>query len=407
MVSRYYPLVLVVAGSLAGAQFASAAVVFKPGEKSRAVAPGEEEVSGDAQQLFSAAQAAENRGDTKRAMRAYRQLVRRYPKDTLAAGAAFRFAQLQEKEGDPMKAAAAYRVMVENYPKSPHFEEAIEAQFRIGEMYLAGKKLKLLGIPIRNATERAVTIFAGIVRSAPYSKQAPRAQFNIGLANEKQGNAEAAVKAYQAVSEKYPDTAVAADAQYQIGYLWLTAARSGTRDAKAAENARNGFEDFLARYPRSEKAPQARENLRLLDQKETTNAFQIARYYDKQKNYKAAVIYYYDVMRQQPGSPQSAQAQRRVEELRPRVGEEVIKMAQAVPKKVEPKITATDGGTGRRSSGSTPMRLSPDDVNVLPPPEYDESLPPPAPAVPSSMWDDEPAPAASPTPAPDEDQSDS
>jgi outer membrane protein assembly factor BamD len=377
MVPCKYPFVLALLCSCAFLQVAPAAVVFKAKDKERALAPGEEEISGNAQQLFARAQQAENAGNRRQAIRAYRQIVRRYPKDTLAPGAAFRFAKLQEEQGDFVKAAAAYRVMVEQYPKSPHFEEAIEAQFRIGEMFLGGKKLKLLGVPIRSGLDNAITIFAGIVRTAPYSKYAPRAQFNIGLANEKRGDEEAAVKAYVAVSEKYPDTPVAADAQYQIGYLWLAAARSGGRDAKAAENAKNGFQDFLARYPKSEKAPQARENLRLLDQKQTTNAFQIARFYDKQKNYKAAVFYYYDVMRQQPGSEQSDQARRRVEQLRPRVGEEVIKMAQEVPKKTAPKYTASES-TGRRSSGSTPMRLSPEDVNVLPPPEYDESLPPPS-----------------------------
>ena len=96
-------------------------------------------------------------------------------------------------------------MVVENYPKSPHFRESIEAQFRIGEMYLNGKKLKLLGIPIKSSMEKAIEIFAAIVRTAPYGKYTARAQFNIGLATEKQGNADAAVTAYTAVVEKFPE----------------------------------------------------------------------------------------------------------------------------------------------------------------------------------------------------------
>ncbi|CAN5792925.1 hypothetical protein BH20VER1_BH20VER1_00060 [soil metagenome] len=402
MLPRIYPSVLLLLCCLLLPAGLSAAVVFKPGEKTRYLAPGDEEVSGNAQQLFQMAQEAENSGNWGRAQKLYRQIVRRHPKDTLAAGAAYRFAYLHEKNGDLMKAAGAYRVVVENYPRSPNFEESIEAQFRIGEQYLNGKKLKLLGIPIRSAVERSIEIFAAIVRTAPYGRYTARAQFNIGLANEKQSNYEAAVKAYQAVAEKFPEHAVAADAQYQIGYLWFNAARTGTRDAKAAENARNGFEDFLARYPRSEKAPQARENLRMLDQKETTNAFQIARFYDKQKNYKAAVIYYYDVIRQQPGSPQSQQARQRVEELRPKVGDEVIKAAAAPPKKPAAMTAAARTGSGR---SSVPMRLSPSDVSALPPPEYDESLPPPATLMPDTTLapdvpSDESEPEATPTPTP-------
>ena len=308
MRSRLHLLSLLVTGLLAFPIVCPAAVVFRPRGGAKYVGSGDEEISGNAQELFQIGQAAENRGDPRRAAKAYRTLLRKYPKDTLAPGAAYRHGVMLERSNDYLKAAEAYRVVVERYPRSQNFDEAIEAQFRIGEMYLNGKKLKLLGIPVRSALDRAVQIFGGIVQSAPYGRYTARAQFGIGLANEKQKDAPKAVAAYQAVVEKFPNDPVAADAQYQIGYLWFVTARNGVYDAKAAANAKTGFEDFLFRYPKSEKVAQARENLRILEQKLTTGSFEIAKYYDKQKNYRAAVIYYNDVIRQLPGSPQSARA---------------------------------------------------------------------------------------------------
>jgi outer membrane protein assembly factor BamD len=133
----------------------------------------------NAQELFQTAQAAENRGNRGRAAKAYRAILRKYPKDTLAAGAAFRYAVMLEQNGDYIKAATAYRNYAEKYPRSPNFDEAIEAQFRIGEMYLNGKKVKLLGIPVKSAIDKSLGIFAGIVRSAPYGKYTARAQLFI------------------------------------------------------------------------------------------------------------------------------------------------------------------------------------------------------------------------------------
>lgn len=373
-----------------------ASVIFKPGEQARYEAPGEEKMSGDAQQLFQIAQDAENRGDLKRAQKAYRAIVRKHRRDALAAGAAFNFAKVTEQMGDYLKAASAYRVVVEEYPKSPRFDEAIEAQFRIGEMYLAGKKIKLLGIPFKPSMDHAIEIFSAIVRTAPYGKYTARAQFNIGLANEKQSNTGAAVLAYQAVVEKFPDTSIAADAQYQIGYIWMTAARTGVRDAKSAANARTAFEDFLFRYPKSEKAAQARENLRRLEQKQTTDAFQIAKFYDKQKNYRAAVIYYNDVIRQQPSSTEGDRAKRRVSELRAKVGDAGLQAAEltaATAKKPKPKLPPMPTGAAPGSERG-PMRGSPGSSTPLPPPEYDESLPPPASISPDTTT----APAPAPTP---------
>src|SRR5438132_14036375 len=103
-----------------------------------------------------------------------------------------------EQVHDYLVAAGAYRVVVTNYPTSPHFLEAIEAQFRIGEMYLAGKKLKVLGIPLATSMDRAVEIFAAVIRTAPYGKYTAREQFDIGLAREKQCAKEAALQVSEA-----------------------------------------------------------------------------------------------------------------------------------------------------------------------------------------------------------------
>ncbi len=181
-----------------------ASVIFQPGKKPKYVAPGEEEMSGDAAELFQIGQTAEREGNTKRAIRAYKSLVKRHPRDKLAPTALYRAGQLQEQLHQLTPAADSFRELVERYPSSPNFEEAIEGQFRAGELYLNGKKLKVLGIPIASALDRAVTIFANVVRTAPYGKYTARAQFDIGLAREKQGANDAAIQAYQAVVDKFP-----------------------------------------------------------------------------------------------------------------------------------------------------------------------------------------------------------
>lgn len=377
-----------------------APVVFKPGKGVKYQAPGEEEVSGTARELFDIAQKAEQRGRLKRAVKAYQRIVRKYPRDTLAPGAAFRTGQLQEQTDKLMRAAEAYRYVVEKYPHSPHFDEAIEGQFRIGQIYLGGRKKKVLGIPIANTLDQAIEVFAAIVRTAPYGKYTARAQFNIGLAREKQGNKDAAISAFQAVVDKFPEDPVAADAQYQIGYIWYDAARSGTRDSNSVKLAKIGFQDFLFRYPNSEKAPQARDNLARLENKQTSDSFGIAKFYDKQKNYRAAVIYYNDVIRQQPGSSQGDEAKKRIDELRAKVGDAALQtpVLTADARKKKPSGLARAPET----QGEAPeMRASPTDVAPLPPPEADISLPPPASLAPATTTAPDTSPTPEPSPSPE------
>ena len=181
---------------------------------------------------------------------------------------------------------------------------------------------------------------------------------------------------------------MAADSQYQIGYIWFTAARQGTKDIAASNNARTAFQDFLFRYPNSEKAAQARANQALLEHKQTSSAFNIAKYYDKQKYYRAAVIYYNEVIRQQPGSGESEQAKKRIDQLKAKVGEDALK----------PVFAAAEAEAAKKKkAGPAPGKNEPAAQNSspLPPAETDASLPPPA----SLMPDATTAPASSLMPA--------
>src|SRR6266702_5321833 len=352
-----------------------ASIIFKAGEKAKYVPPGEEEMSGNAAELYQIGQKAEQDGNKKRAIRAYKSLVKRHPKDALAPTALFRAAQLQEQTHQFTPAADSYLQLVERYASSAHFDEAIEGQFRVGEIFLNGKKLKVLGIPIASALDRAVTIFANVVRTAPYGKYTARAQFDIGLAREKQGANDAAIQAYQAVVDKFPNEPIAVDAQYQIGYIWFAAAQLGTNDAAAAGNAKTAFQDFLFHYPKSEKAPQARKDLDILEHKQTSNSYKVAKFYDKQKYYRAAVIYYNEVIRQQPGSKESSEAKKRIDQLRAKFGDARLQPAIPVSQNARKKPEAHRGGTA--GSGSAKPG-APNNEAPLPATDGDSSLPPPA-----------------------------
>src|SRR5437762_1747495 len=301
-------LLIIVIGGLCLAEAGQASIIFRPGEKVKYVAPGEEEISGNAQQLFDKAQEAEKEGNMGRAIKVYIHLLRKYPKDALAPGATYRAAQLLEFEGDYMKGANTYRWLVERYPSSPNFDEAIEGQFRIGEMYLSGKKIKLLGIPIGTSMDRAVEIFAAIVRTAPFGRDTARAQFDIGLARQKQSAHDAAIQGY-----------------------------------------------------------------------------------------RAAVIYYGEVIRDQPGTTASAEAQKRIDQIRAKVGPTALQPAVAVTDtKKKQVVSRAPAGNSRPA-----FRNSDAEVAPLPPPEQDSNLPPPASLLPPTTTAPEPSPSPESSPAPE------
>ena len=51
----------------------------------------------------------------------------------------------------------------------------------------------------------------------------------------------------------------------------------------------------------------------------------IAKFYDRTKNYKAAVVYYNEIVRNAPGTPDSNQARKRIDELKSIAGPDVLR----------------------------------------------------------------------------------
>jgi outer membrane protein assembly factor BamD len=269
--------------------------------------------------------------------------------------------------------------------------------FNIGQKFLAGAPRRLLGVKTFPSMVRAQQIFEGIVKAAPFSKWAPLAQFYAGQALEKQRQWDQAIAAYQEVISRYPTDPMAADAQYQIGYVYLVQSRTAY-DKSAATKSQEAFEDFLARYPTSEKAAQAQDNLKTLQNKENSSAVEIAKYYDKNKNYKAAVIYYNEVIQEQPGTPEAKAAETRIDQLRAKVGDTALEAGPEQPetgaKAQEQRRMQAQVATASRSD-----YLGPPVAEPTPVPAPDETAPP-KPALRTSPEDLGPQPPAVEPPLP-------
>lgn len=275
---------------------------------------------------FDKAAAYDQEGSTSAALGAYRRFIKDHPASPLAMKAQFRIAEIYEDMGDSSKAFNAYQKLVTQYPDTPNFERAVNRQVVIANEYLAGKKVKFLGLAFLPGTDRAEEMFASIIQNAPYSKNAPIAQFNLGLTYERQNRVQEAAKAYQGVLDRYPNSPIADDAMYQIGYIYMQLGQTGkTQDLSALVTAKNTFEDFLLQYPSSEKAAQAKDNVSSLGSKESGDLMAIAKFYDRFKNYRAAAIYYNDVIRRAPDSTDAVAARDRVQEIRSEAGDDALR----------------------------------------------------------------------------------
>ena len=316
---------LILALSLLPTLPAHAAVIYRPGEGFHGEAEDAGTLEKSASEQLHKAEALEAEGSLSKAIGAYRGLLSGFPASGAAPQAQFKIAELQEQIGEPERAFNSYGKYISNYPRGKEFDVVVERQFGIAKAFLEGERRKLFGMKTFPSMERAQKMFEEIVKNAPYSKEAPLAQFNIGMALEKQGQYADAVAAYQLAVDKYPNDDVAGDAQYQIGYVQMHLIENGTNDAASRVKARDAFEDFTVRYPQSEKIPQARENIDRLSGTSLKKNLEVARFYEKTKNFKAATIYYNTVIQDGKDAPEATEARKAIEHMKQNVGEDALR----------------------------------------------------------------------------------
>jgi outer membrane protein assembly factor BamD len=350
---------------------APAPIIYREGEGFSSGDLTDIEIKRNAEEQYKLAERYEAAGDYRRAGASYRLVVRRFPRSDIAATAQFRSGQMLEREGKLQRAFYEYQGLVEKYPRSPDFEAALQAEYNIGKAFLDGRRIDIYGVPTLPSMSKAQEMFRKIITNAPYSRIAPLAQYGIAQALEKSGAIAATVTAYQQVVDRYPTSDAAPDAMYQIGYVYLQASRTTGYDQTAAIRAQEAFEDFLLRYSNSEKVPQAQDNLKILQGRKTENSYNIAKFYDKQKNYKAAYVYYNEVVQQQPDSPEAQRAKQRMDEIRSKVGENALRIGGTG---TQPNQVA---GAGRKLQAQADTASRPDFVGPPPP----TPSPTPAPRV--------------------------
>ncbi len=247
----------------------------------------------------------------EQALKIYQDFAKENPDNFRKTEAQYKAGEMLEHLARYWDAYEAYKKLVEESAANQYWDLAIERMFAIGNVFLAGQPQMLWKIPMPADMNKVVTIYETIIRSAPFGSYAPLATFSCGLAREKQRKWPEAVKFYEDVLDKYPKNDLIDDAQYQIGFVWMKAAREPQYDQTAAQKGIEAFQDYVARFKRSDKTEQAAENIEMLRQRLSGGSLSVARFYDKAGNYPAALIYYNEVLSQSPDSPQGQEAKQR------------------------------------------------------------------------------------------------
>ncbi|MBI4433029.1 MAG: outer membrane protein assembly factor BamD [Candidatus Omnitrophica bacterium] len=257
-----------------------------------------------------------NKKDWDRAIEEFQKLPEVFPNSRLSAEAMYTMGLCWEEKRDLSKAADAYQKLVDRYPYSDRIKDAMKREFEIADDFASGGKVKLLGVPALPGQQKAVELYKHIVKNAPYGTFGDQAQFKLGELYASQGEYAEAQKAYQAVIDEHPGSDLVPKARYQIAYVSMQASKQAQYNEQYAERALEEFQSFKESFPASSQSVEAEEAIKALRAKKADTQLGVAEFYDRQKKWESAKVYYQEVASKYPETQAAAKANKRLDSLR-------------------------------------------------------------------------------------------
>ncbi|QQL44498.1 outer membrane protein assembly factor BamD [Sulfuriroseicoccus oceanibius] len=275
-----------------------------------------------AAELVAKAQEQEQKGDFKDAAKIYRKLVKKFPLTKFTADAAIRSAELFESEGEPTDAFDVYQKFIELSRDDKRYGEVLKAQYELAQRSKTGDfKRRVVGLPLDVPMNKKVEMFETVSTNSPRSPLAAQSLFAIGEVYQEAGKTQDAIMAYGRVVSAHGTRPQAPIAQFRIGQLHMATAAQGAKDTSTITSAREAFEDFLLAYPDHKLAPKAKELLKTVDKRQAAELLKVAKFYEKTEKYRAAALYYRDVIKRGGDEAVVEEAKARLAALQAKGGE--------------------------------------------------------------------------------------
>jgi len=254
--------------------------------------------------------------DYPRAVTEFEKLTKHYEYSEYASKAQYYVGLSYENMGKFFFAFQSYQKAIDNYPHIDNIEEIIARQFNIANIYATKDNPKILGADVMAPTDRAIEIYKKVVDNAPYGKLADEAQFKMGETLKRAERFDEAIVAFQKIVDDYPTSQFADKAKYEVAECTYKASLQPAYDVETTDKAIKAFQDFAQSNSDQKLAKDADKTVQRLKDRMAEKSLLSARFYESQKHYDSAIIYYQDIIDRFPDSSFVGEARSKIEALK-------------------------------------------------------------------------------------------
>ncbi len=251
------------------------------------------------------------------AIKEFKKLIKSYPNSSQACDSQYFIGASLEETSKFYEAFLAYQKVIDIYPYTQKVEEVIEKEYRIGELYFAGHKDKFLGLDMYSSLDRALEIFQKVVDNAPYGKYAAASQYKVGIILRQLGRFDESKQAFLKLAKNYPESTFAQEAKYQIGLAGYKTAPKTDYTQEETDSSIKEIREFIKINPESPLREDADRMLSDMKSKKAESLYKTAQFYERRKQFRSALIYYEDIVKDFSDTSWAAKSLERISILAP------------------------------------------------------------------------------------------
>jgi outer membrane protein assembly factor BamD (BamD/ComL family) len=266
--------------------------------------------------LYQEAKQADDAGKASKAIKLYDQIATEYSFAPSAAQARFRQAELLNQEGRIEDAFKAYDELLQRFPGSPLYMTALKRQAAVAQSAADGDvKSSFLGMKTKLSLDKTVEMLGKVRDHAPKSATATQAQFTIGQLYLAKRKYKESIQAFRKLVLDQPTSSQAPEALFLVGQTLMENADRGNQNQANLDLAREAFNDYLIQYPGHSRNVEAHKMLQSLSGRDLQRSFDIAEFYFKTGKTESAKVYYRDIIKHSGSGTLHDSSKARLKEL--------------------------------------------------------------------------------------------
>jgi len=258
-------------------------------------------------------------GDFQRAADEFKRLTEYYPDSDLAPDAQYYAGRSYEELGKYLFAFRSYQKTIDNYPYTRRMEEILKREYNIANIFQTKDTAKLMDLELSESMDRAANMYKKIVDNSPFGEYADKSLYKAAECYRRMRNYKEAIAAYERIVNDYPESDLVPEAKYQLAYTRYEASLDPEYDQESTDEALKEFKKISDTTAVPAIAKEARKVFDQLREKKADSILNIAQFYDKQKKYKGALMYYEDIVTRFENTKAAGVAQKRIDSLKKKV----------------------------------------------------------------------------------------